>query len=98
MEAVLDDYDWVFYLDPDAWITNPEVKLEAVLPKQGFADLVVTGDSTGLNAGSWMLHNSDWSREFLRKWWALTSFMQVSPCHHYLRAISLRALHIPCLT
>ena len=77
VEAVLDDYDWVFYLDADAWITNPEIKLESVLPRQGLADFVVTADSTGLNAGSWMLRNSDWSREFLRKWWALTSFIQV---------------------
>jgi hypothetical protein len=76
-ESVLDQYDWVFYLDADAWITNPEIPLEAVLPAPGGADFVVTDDAAGANAGSWIVRSSDWSRDFLARWWSLDSFIRV---------------------
>jgi len=31
--------------------------------------LLVAVDSTGINNGVWLLRNSDWSREFLDRWW-----------------------------
>lgn len=77
VESVLDEYDWVFYLDPDAWITNPEIPLEAVLPAPGGADFVVTKDAAGANAGSWVIRSSDWSREFISRWWGMDSFIRV---------------------
>jgi hypothetical protein len=78
VEAVLNDYDWVFWLDADAWITNYDIKLETILPRQGSADFVVTQDINGPNAGSWLLRNSDWSRKFLKDWWSLhTTFSRV---------------------
>jgi hypothetical protein len=80
VESVLNDYDWVFYLDPDAWITNPDILLESILPTYGGADLVVTEDASGANAGSWLLRNSDWSREFLSEWWSMTSYIRVRGC------------------
>lgn len=76
VESVIDEYDWVFYLDPDAWITNPEIPLEAVLPAPGGPDFVVTEDATGANAGSWIIRSSDWSREFLAEWWGMDSFIR----------------------
>lgn len=77
VEAVLNDYDWVFYLDADAWITNPAIQLESILPRQITTDLIVTEDATGANAGSWIIRNSDWSRQFLKEWWSLDSFIRV---------------------
>jgi hypothetical protein len=77
VQAVLNDYDWVFWLDSDAWITNYDIKLESILPKQGFVDFVVTEDANGPNAGSWMIRNSDWSRKFLETWWNLKQFRRV---------------------
>ena len=79
VEAALEDYDWVFWLDPDAWITNPEIKLESVLPAAGTADMVITEDITGFNAGSWLLRSSDWSRQFLTEWWGHSEFIRVRP-------------------
>ena len=77
VESVLNHYDWVFWLDADAWITNPEIPLESVLPASKAADFLVTEDATGANAGSWLLRNSDWSRAFLREWWSMESFIRV---------------------
>lgn len=31
--------------------------------------LLVAVDSTGINNGVWLLRNSDWSRDFLDRWW-----------------------------
>jgi hypothetical protein len=79
VEAVLDEYDWVFYLDADAWITNPDIKLESILPARSTSDFVVTNDVTGLNAGTWLIRNSDWSRSFLKEWWSMSSYIRVRP-------------------
>eukprot|EP00892_Ulva_mutabilis_P001951 jgi/Ulvmu1/11757/UM008_0171.1 len=76
VESVLNDFDWVFYLDSDAWITNPEIPLETLLPAQGGADFVVTEDAAGTNAGAWIVRSSDWSRAFLKEWWGLESFVR----------------------
>lgn len=77
VESVLNEFDWVFYLDSDAWITNPEIPLETLLPAQGGADFVVTEDAAGANAGAWIIRSSDWSRAFLKEWWGLESFVRV---------------------
>lgn len=77
VESVLNDFDWVFYLDSDAWITNPQIPLETLLPAQGGADFVVTEDAAGANAGAWIIRSSDWSRAFLKEWWGLESFVRV---------------------
>jgi hypothetical protein len=87
VEAALDDYDWVFWLDADAWITNPDVALESILPSSDGVDLVVTRDATGANAGAWMLRNSDWSRLLLAQWWGMTSYIRVCAPGHVLQYV-----------
>jgi hypothetical protein len=32
-------------------------------------ELLVAVDSTGINNGVWMMRNSDWSKQFLSRWW-----------------------------
>lgn len=84
VESVLNEFDWVFYLDSDAWITNPEIPLETLLPAQGGADFVVTEDAAGANAGAWIIRSSDWSRAFLKEWWGLESFVRVRIAPHLI--------------
>ena len=97
VESVLNDYDWVFYLDSDAWITNPEIPLETLLPAQGGADFVVTEDAAGTNAGAWIIRSSDWSRAFLKEWWGLESFVRVRQALHAPLLLSPRARRMPGL-
>jgi galactosyl transferase GMA12/MNN10 family len=68
VEAVLDDFDWVLYLDADVWITNVDFALEAVLPAPGEGDLVVSGAAGGADA--WAVRRTSWSRGLLVDWWA----------------------------
>ncbi|CAG8603709.1 15198_t:CDS:2 [Acaulospora morrowiae] len=78
LEKVLPHYDWLFWIDMDAIIANPAVTIEDLLEKfsgivggkENFNDinLIVArpeGDPS-INAGVFLMRNSDWSRQFLR--------------------------------
>jgi Protein of unknown function, DUF273 len=78
VQAYLADFDWVFWLDSDVWITNPDIRIENILPRRtATLDLAATNDPTGINAGSWMLRNSSWSRAFLEDWWNAEQYVRV---------------------
>ncbi|CAG8648900.1 5187_t:CDS:2, partial [Paraglomus brasilianum] len=78
VEKVLPLYDWLFWLDMDAVVINFSTSIESLLKKfekqlgkREFEKkhLIVAkpvGDST-INAGVFLLRNSDWSKRFLRE-------------------------------
>ncbi|GLI71280.1 hypothetical protein VaNZ11_016408 [Volvox africanus] len=77
--SIMDQYDWIFWLDADTLITNLTIPVEAVLPTRGSApDLLLTEDSTGVNAGVWLIRGSGcrWCRSFLMRWWDMKSFIR----------------------
>ncbi len=61
---LFDSYDWIMWMDADAFITNPEIKLESLVDD---SDLIITHDFNGLNAGVFLTRNTEWSRSFFRK-------------------------------
>lgn len=76
-------YDWVFWNDADSAVTNPDIKLEDIIfsvvgdvKPEDMPDFIVTEDVTGVNAGMFFFRNSDWSRQFLDRWWDQTDFIQ----------------------
>ncbi|EFJ39772.1 hypothetical protein VOLCADRAFT_100552 [Volvox carteri f. nagariensis] len=108
--SVLDQYDWVFWLDADTLITNLSTPVESLLPAiatpppsgtegvvaaaaaagssgstsvyPGFGpDLLLTEDSTGVNAGVWLIRGSgcSWCRTFLERWWGMEEFIRRNP-------------------
>lgn len=62
----LKDYDYLFWCDCDAIITNNSIKLESFICNQ---DLIITHDLFGLNAGVFLIKNSEWSKNYLNKVW-----------------------------
>jgi mannan polymerase II complex MNN10 subunit len=62
----LDKYDYLFWCDCDAIITNSSIKLETFVSNQ---DLVIAYDLFGLNAGLFLIRNSEWSRNYLKQVW-----------------------------
>ncbi|KAG0584839.1 hypothetical protein M758_3G242000 [Ceratodon purpureus] len=79
----LSQYDWVFWNDADSAVTNPDIKLEDIIfsvvgdvKLEEMPDFIVTEDVTGVNAGMFFFRNSDWSRQFLDRWWNQTDFIQ----------------------
>lgn len=78
MKHYLKDRDWVMWLDADTIITNPDIRLESLLPRSASGpDFVITVDSGGYNAGIWLLRRSEWSEAFLDRWWSMTQFIRV---------------------
>ena len=75
-DALQGNCDWVFWMDPDSLIMAQETRIEEILPAGEGIDLVITRDATGFNAGMWMVRKSDWSTEFLKEWWSMTTFIR----------------------
>jgi len=62
--------DWVFFIDCDAFFTNPTISLADVLTTYGVAGahgphFLVAEDPGGINTGTMLFRRSDWSVEFL---------------------------------
>lgn len=75
-DALKQDCEWVFWMDPDALIMNSEFKVEQLIPTDPEASLVITLDVTGFNAASWLVRNDPWGRNFLAQWWSMESFIR----------------------
>ena len=57
--------EWGFWNDADALITNLDIKLESLIDDK--YDLIFTRDGNGLNAGNFLVKNSEWSKKFLQE-------------------------------
>lgn len=75
----LHDFDWVFWVDADTFITNKNVKVESILPAAASPDFILTKDPGGYNAGMWIVRNGAWSKTFLEEWWGMSSFIRRAP-------------------
>lgn len=71
--------DWVFWLDADTVIMNSNKRVEEFLPRTDSSiNIVVTRQKgTGFNAGAWLIRNTDWSKEFLQRWWDMKQFSRI---------------------
>lgn len=89
----LPHYDWAFWTDADSLIMNDAIKLESFVETE--ADLIITQDHSGLNAGHFLIRSTAWSARFLDEvytqvqfldhpWWeqaAMTYVLQSNPSH-----------------
>ncbi len=63
-------WEWIFWIDADAIITNQSVELESFLqglPPQ--CEMVIGEDTWGINAGLWFLRNGPWCQQLLIDLW-----------------------------
>ncbi len=59
--------EWVWWLDADAIVTNPEIRLESLIDPA--ASLIIAKDFHGVNTGSFLLRSCPWAKRFLWKVW-----------------------------
>ncbi|CAJ1399905.1 unnamed protein product [Effrenium voratum] len=63
--------DWVFFIDCDAFFTDPHTRLEDILATYGAAgagpDFLVAEDPGGINTGTMLVRRSEWSLVFLER-------------------------------
>ena len=69
----LDKYDWLYWIDADAMIMNPDIRLEVFLDD---VDMVIAQEAYPshygnyqFNTGSFFLRNAPWSRKMLESAW-----------------------------
>lgn len=68
---------WVWVVDLDTLIFNFGVTLESIVEaaeanavqRSKPVDLIIAQDHNGVNAGSFLMKKSEWSKNFLTKWW-----------------------------
>jgi len=72
----LADYDWVYWSDADSLIMNTDIKLESFIEDN--VDLVISKECfyEYLNTGSFLIKNTEWSHELLRRIYALEPYTQ----------------------
>ena len=69
--------DWVMWTDADTVIMNSEVRIDDFLPADSTKDMLVGSDKGGgYNSGVFLFRNTEWSKQFLDKWWSMTDFVR----------------------
>jgi len=68
--------DWAWWIDADAIITNPEIRLESLASLD--VDMVIAADENGLNCGVFGLRSCPWSRLLLADAWECDQFIEHS--------------------
>lgn len=68
---VLDKYnpDYILFLDADAVVCNFNYRIEDFIDEK--FDIICTEDHgpSKMNAGVFLIKNSDWTKKFMREWW-----------------------------
>lgn len=68
-DALNEDYQWVVWIDADAIFTNFDTTIESVIAKYPNKDLIIAPDHFAglhdkINAGIFIVRNTEWSRNF----------------------------------
>ncbi|SRR5258708_7552169 len=72
----LPKYQWVFWTDCDSLIMNSSITLESIIEEvPPDKDFIIAGDGNGINAGEFLIGNSNWSINFLADVWEQTQFI-----------------------
>ncbi|KAG1143587.1 hypothetical protein G6F37_006802 [Rhizopus arrhizus] len=95
VQKVLPKYDWIFWLDIDAVIMNPEQTVQGILDKlrseypggarkfEENIDLVIARPTRDkmINAGVFFMRNTEWAQEFLGDLQDFTKWYNLSPSY-----------------
>jgi hypothetical protein len=74
----LNNYDFLLWIDADAAIVNPELRLEELFEPHLDCgnDLIITRDAANnINAGVFLLRNCAWSYALIDKLWNMAEFL-----------------------
>lgn len=82
-----DKYDWVMWVDADVVVTNKSIKIENIIENYGKIGMEVGGIDYDIimpkedccdyviNNGVFLIKNTEWSKNFLKKWYGQTQFL-----------------------
>ncbi|PKY48560.1 hypothetical protein RhiirA4_404540 [Rhizophagus irregularis] len=65
--------DWLWWIDSNLFISNPSISLTSTIlhditlsPEYDNKEIIIGNDCFGINTASFLIHNSHWSRKFLK--------------------------------
>jgi len=61
------EYEWIFWVDGDTMLANPNIKLEAFIPTDNNIHFIAASDKNGLNAGVFLIRVNPWSLNFMMR-------------------------------
>jgi mannan polymerase II complex MNN10 subunit len=73
-----DMYDYVFWIDADAFFNKQDKTLESIIELDPEKDFIIcddspnSGNSNTVNTGTFLIKNTDWSKRFLSEWYNYT--------------------------
>lgn len=76
-----DSAEWLWWLDIDAIVTNPDIRLESLAECEIVRDVILSADYNGLNSGSMLFRTIPEVRQVLEKIWKLRETYDVAPWH-----------------
>lgn len=66
IQAVLNDYEWVMWVDADCLLVNTAVEISTLIETYGKdVDLITARDFNGICCAVMLVRNSNWTREFI---------------------------------
>ena len=91
MRKYLPEYDFLFYMDIDTIVMNPEKRLEDIVDFN--FDQVLAADKNGVNCGMWMVRNTPWMLWFVDELWAQEQLVAPKNVWNMLFKYEQRAFH-----
>jgi len=105
IQRMIEDYDWVWWLDADAVITKLDKKLESIIEQAGEEDfLIISKDTNQINSGSFFIRNCHIATEFLTEvygredcihhiWWEQQAMIKVLEQEKYSSKVKVLDQH-----
>lgn len=78
LQQNLKNYEWLMWIDADAAITSKDIKIESIIDDN--YNIIITRedcrDGIIINAGVFLIKNTEWSKNFLDKWNKQSKFVR----------------------
>lgn len=71
--ATWDGPEWIFLIDADAFITNPDVRIDELIDTN--YDIILTEDINNINSGTMLLKNGPWLADYWATIWDMTQYL-----------------------
>lgn len=87
LENNTNKYDYIFWIDSDAFFNNFNQTLDSIINKYNNKDIIICDDypnsgiKNTINTGTMFIKFSEWNKEFCKKWFNYTGEYLTSPYH-----------------
>lgn len=80
-------YDYIFWIDSDAFFNNFNITLNSIIDKYSDKDIIIcddipnSGKQNTINTGTMFIKCTDWNKKFCKDWYNYTGDLLYNPLH-----------------